>query len=102
MGDEQVENVEVIHTVMVSTWRWAWVAIRAAASSRSTVRNRPVRHAGHPCHRRVSEAGGIAAFIDASHAFDRFYAEKSAWMSTTLDLAADNGEQALQIADQPS
>jgi recombination protein RecA len=50
----------------------------------------------------VSEAGGIAAFIDASHAFDRFYAEKSAWMSTTLDLAADNGEQALQIADQPS
>ena len=45
--------------------------------------------------------GGIAAFIDAEHAFDRFYAEKlgvdvdNLWISQP-----DNGEQALQIADQ--
>ena len=49
----------------------------------------------------AQKQGGIAAFIDAEHAFDRFYAEKlgvdvdNLWISQP-----DNGEQALEIADQ--
>jgi len=48
----------------------------------------------------AQKAGGIAAFIDAEHAFDRFYAEKlgvdvgNLWISQP-----DNGEQALEIAE---
>ena len=45
-------------------------------------------------------AGGIAAFIDAEHAFDRFYAEKLGVDVQNLLIAQpDNGEQALEIAD---
>ena len=49
----------------------------------------------------AQKAGGIAAFIDAEHAFDRFYAAKlgvdveNLWISQP-----DNGEQALEIAEQ--
>jgi len=44
--------------------------------------------------------GGIAAFIDAEHAFDRFYAEKlSVDVKNLLISQPDNGEQALEIAD---
>ena len=49
----------------------------------------------------AQKKGGIAAFIDAEHAFDRFYAEKlgvdveNLWISQP-----DNGEQALEIAEQ--
>ena len=49
----------------------------------------------------AQKAGGIAAFIDAEHAFDRFYAAKlgvdvdNVWISQP-----DNGEQALEIAEQ--
>lgn len=49
----------------------------------------------------AQKCGGIAAFIDAEHAFDRFYAEKlgvdveNLWISQP-----DNGEQALEIAEQ--
>lgn len=49
----------------------------------------------------AQKLGGIAAFIDAEHAFDRFYAAKlgvdvdNLWISQP-----DNGEQALEIADQ--
>jgi recombination protein RecA len=45
-------------------------------------------------------AGGIAAFIDAEHAFDRFYAEKLGVDIDNLIISQpDNGEQALEIAD---
>ncbi len=45
--------------------------------------------------------GGIAAFIDAEHAFDRFYAENLGVDVNSLYISQpDNGEQALQIADQ--
>ncbi|HNY62448.1 MAG TPA: recombinase RecA [Bacteroidales bacterium] len=48
----------------------------------------------------AQKAGGIAAFIDAEHAFDRFYAEKLGVNTTDLLVAQpDNGEQALEIAD---
>ena len=44
--------------------------------------------------------GGIAAFIDAEHAFDRFYAEKLGVDVQNLLIAQpDNGEQALEITD---
>ncbi len=44
--------------------------------------------------------GGIAAFIDAEHAFDRFYAEKlGVDIQNLLISQPDNGEQALEIAD---
>lgn len=44
--------------------------------------------------------GGIAAFIDAEHAFDRFYAEKLGVDTENMLISQpDNGEQALEIAD---
>src|SRR5579862_8774410 len=44
--------------------------------------------------------GGIAAFIDAEHAFDRFYAQKlGVDVENLLISQPDNGEQALEIAD---
>lgn len=49
----------------------------------------------------AQKAGGIAAFIDAEHAFDRFYAAKLGVDVDNLWLSQpDNGEQALEIADQ--
>ncbi|WP_339634246.1 recombinase RecA [Bizionia echini] len=48
----------------------------------------------------AQKAGGIAAFIDAEHAFDRTYAEKLAVDIDNLIISQpDNGEQALEIAD---
>jgi recombination protein RecA len=53
-------------------------------------------HAIAECQRK----GGIAAFIDAEHAFDRFYAEKLGVDTENLLISQpDNGEQALEIAD---
>ena len=53
-------------------------------------------HAIAECQRR----GGIAAFVDAEHAFDRFYAEKLGVNTDDLIISQpDNGEQALEIAD---
>ena len=49
----------------------------------------------------AQKAGGIAAFIDAEHAFDRFYAEKlGVNIEDLLISQPDNGEQALEVADQ--
>lgn len=48
----------------------------------------------------AQKAGGIAAFIDAEHAFDRFYAEKLGVDTENLLISQpDNGEQALEIVD---
>ncbi|WP_461631144.1 recombinase RecA [Labilibaculum euxinus] len=49
----------------------------------------------------AQKAGGIAAIIDAEHAFDRSYAEKLGVDTENLLISQpDNGEQALEIADQ--
>jgi len=49
----------------------------------------------------AQKKGGMAAFIDAEHAFDKSYAEKLGIDTTNLLIAQpDNGEQALEIADQ--
>lgn len=46
------------------------------------------------------KSGGIAAFIDAEHAFDQFYAQKlGVNINDLLISQPDNGEQALEIAD---
>ena len=48
----------------------------------------------------AQKAGGIAAFIDAEHAFDRFYAQNLGVDIDNLIISQpDNGEQALEIAD---
>ncbi len=48
----------------------------------------------------VQRSGGIAAIIDAEHAFDRFYAEKLGVDTQSLLISQpDNGEQGLEIAD---
>ncbi len=49
----------------------------------------------------AQKSGGIAAIIDAEHAFDRFYAEKlGVDINELLISQPDDGEQALEIADQ--
>ena len=49
----------------------------------------------------AQKAGGIAAIIDAEHAFDRFYAEKlGVDIDNLLISQPDSGEQALEVADQ--
>ena len=49
----------------------------------------------------AQKMGGIAAIIDAEHAFDRFYAEQlGVDVNSLLISQPDNGEQALEIADQ--
>src|SRR5680860_329118 len=49
---------------------------------------------------QAQKAGGIAAFIDAEHAFDRFYAENLGVDLENLIISQpDNGEQALEITD---
>ena len=48
----------------------------------------------------AQKAGGIAAFIDAEHAFDPYYAQKlGVDVDNLLVSQPDNGEQALEIAD---
>ncbi len=52
------------------------------------------------CIAEAQKAGGMAAFIDAEHAFDRGYAEKLGINLNTLLIAQpDNGEQALEITE---
>lgn len=103
MGDEQIEDVEVIPTGSISLDvalgvggypRGRIIEIYGPESSgKTTLAIHAIAEA--------QKAGGIAAFIDAEHAFDRFYATKlgvdvdNLWISQP-----DNGEQALAIADQ--
>ena len=103
MGDEQIENVDVIPTGSLNLDlalgvggypRGRIIEIYGPESSgKTTLTIHAIAEA--------QKAGGIAAFIDAEHAFDRFYAQKlgvdidNLWISQP-----DNGEQALEIADQ--
>jgi recombination protein RecA len=103
LGDRKTENVEVIPTGSLS--------LNQALGVGGYPRGRIIEIFGPESSGKttlaihvIAEAqkrGGIAAFIDAEHAFDRFYAEKlgvdvdNLWISQP-----DNGEQALEIADQ--
>ena len=103
LGDESVENIEVIPT--------GSIALNAALGVGGYPKGRVIEIYGPESSGKttlaihaIAEAqknGGIAAFIDAEHAFDRFYAAKlgvdidNLWISQP-----DNGEQALEIAEQ--
>src|SRR5574344_1312831 len=103
LGDESIEQVEVIPT--------GSIGLDAALGVGGYPRGRIIEIYGPESSGKTTlaihaiaeaqKAGGIAAFIDAEHAFDRFYAAKlgvdvdNLWISQP-----DNGEQALQIADQ--
>ncbi len=103
MGDEVVEEVEVIPTGSIS--------LDAALGVGGYPRGRVIEIYGPESSGKttlalhaIAEAqklGGIAAFIDAEHAFDRFYAAKlGVDVDELLMSQPDNGEQALEIADQ--
>ena len=103
LGDESIESIEVIPT--------GSIALNAALGVGGYPKGRVIEIYGPESSGKTTlaihaiaeaqKAGGIAAFIDAEHAFDRFYAEKlgvdveNLWISQP-----DNGEQALEIAEQ--
>ncbi len=102
MGDTVVENVEVISS--------GSLGIDLALGVGGYPRGRVVEIYGPESSGKTTltlhaiaeaqKAGGIAAFIDAEHAFDRFYAEKLGVDIDNLIISQpDNGEQALEIAD---
>ena len=103
MGDEQIEKVEVIPT--------GSIALNAALGVGGYPKGRIIEIFGPESSGKTTlaihaiaeaqKAGGIAAFIDAEHAFDRFYAANLGVDIDNLLIAQpDNGEQALEIADQ--
>ena len=103
MGDEKIENVEVIPTGSIS--------LNAALGVGGYPRGRIIEIYGPESSGKttlaihaIAEAqknGGVAAFIDAEHAFDRFYAEKLGVDVNNLYISQpDKGEQALEIAEQ--
>ena len=103
MGDEQTENVEVIPT--------GSIGLNAALGVGGYPKGRIIEIYGPESSGKTTlaihaiaeaqKAGGIAAFIDAEHAFDRFYAQKlGVDVDNLLISQPDNGEQALEIADQ--
>lgn len=103
LGNENVQEVEVIPT--------GSIALNAALGVGGYPKGRIIEIYGPESSGKTTlaihaiaeaqKAGGIAAFIDAEHAFDRFYASKlgvdvdNLWISQP-----DNGEQALEIAEQ--
>lgn len=102
LGDSPVENIEVIST--------GSIGLNLALGVGGLPKGRVVEIFGPESSGKttlalhaVAEAqksGGIAAFIDAEHAFDRFYAEKLGVNTEELLISQpDNGEQALEIAD---
>ena len=102
MGDRQVEQIEAIST--------GSLGLDIALGIGGLPKGRIVEIYGPESSGKttlaihaiasVQKAGGIAAFIDAEHAFDRFYAEKLGVNTENLLISQpDNGEQALEIAE---
>lgn len=103
LGDEAVEKVDVIST--------GSIGLNYALGVGGFPKGRVIEIFGPESSGKttlalhaIAEAqkkGGIAALIDAEHAFDRFYAEKLGVDVTNLLISQpDNGEQALEIAEQ--
>lgn len=103
LGDSKVEDVPVIST--------GSVGLNIALGVGGYPRGRVIEIYGPESSGKTTlaihaiaeaqKAGGIAAIIDAEHAFDRFYAEKlGVNIDELLISQPDNGEQALEIADQ--
>ena len=103
LGDENIQQIEVIPTgslgldVALGVGGYPRGRIIEIYGPESSGKTTLAIHA-------IAEAqknGGIAAIIDAEHAFDRFYAQKLGVDVNSLLIAQpDNGEQALEIADQ--
>ncbi|MCO5724275.1 recombinase RecA [Robiginitalea marina] len=102
MGDEVVQDVEVISS--------GSLGLDLALGVGGYPRGRVIEIYGPESSGKTTltlhaiaeaqKAGGIAAFIDAEHAFDRFYAEKLGVDIDNLIISQpDHGEQALEIAD---
>ena len=103
LGDEKIEDIDVIPT--------GSIGLDAALGVGGYPKGRIIEIYGPESSGKTTlaihaiaeaqKAGGIAAFIDAEHAFDRFYAAKlgvdidNLWISQP-----DSGEQALEIAEQ--
>ncbi len=102
LGDSAVENLECISTGSIS--------LDVALGIGGFPKGRVIEIYGPESSGKTTlaihaiaeaqKAGGIAAFIDAEHAFDRFYAEKLGVDTSNLLISQpDNGEQALEIAE---
>ncbi len=103
LGEEKIVNVDVIHTgsigldVALGVGGYPKGRIIEIYGPESSGKTTLAIHA----IAEAQKAGGVAAFIDAEHAFDRFYAEKLGVDVDNLYISQpDNGEQALEIADQ--
>lgn len=103
LGDDVVENVDVIPS--------GSIGVNYALGVGGYPRGRIIEIFGPESSGKTTlaihaiaeaqKAGGIAAIIDAEHAFDRFYAAKLGVDINNLLIAQpDNGEQALEIAEQ--
>ena len=102
MGDKAVEEVEVISTGSLT--------LDLALGINGLPKGRIIEIYGPESSGKTTlaihamaeaqKAGGIAAFIDAEHAFDRFYAQKLGVDTENLLISQpDNGEQALEITE---
>jgi recombination protein RecA len=102
LGDNPIENIQTIST--------GSIGLDAALGIGGLPRGRVIEIYGPEASGKttlaihaIAEAqknGGIAAMIDAEHAFDRFYAQKlGVDVENLLISQPDNGEQALEIAD---
>ncbi|MEJ5303976.1 MAG: recombinase RecA [Bacteroidales bacterium] len=102
LGDEPIEQIPVIST--------GSIGLDAALGVGGFPKGRIIEIYGPESSGKTTlalhaiaeaqKAGGIAAFIDAEHAFDRFYAQKlGVDISNLLVSQPDYGEQALEIAD---
>ena len=103
MGDDHIEHIAVIPSGSIGLNAALGVGgypkgrIIEIFGPESSGKTTLAIHAIAECQKM----GGVAAFIDAEHAFDRFYAAKlGVDIENLLISQPDNGEQALEIADQ--
>ena len=102
MGDDHIDEIAVIPT--------GSIGLNAALGVGGFPRGRVIEIYGPESSGKTTlaihaiaeaqKAGGIAAIIDAEHAFDRFYAEKGVDVENLWISQPDSGEQALEIAEQ--
>lgn len=103
MGDEKIEEVAVISS--------GSIGLNVALGVGGYPRGRIIEIYGPESSGKTTlaihaiaeaqKAGGVAAFIDAEHAFDRFYAEKLGVDTDNLLISQPgSGEEALEIAEQ--
>ena len=102
MGDSPVEEVDIIPTgslgldIALGVGGYPRGRVVEIYGPESSGKTTLTLHAIAECQKK----GGIAAFIDAEHAFDRYYAEKLGIDIENLIISQpDNGEQALEITD---